>query len=140
AAQRGRPPQDRQRDRSMTIPYGRQLVDEDDIRAVCDVLRSDWLTTGPAVTKFESAVAEFVGAKHAVAVSSGTAALHPAMHAARIGPGDEVIVPAMTFAATSNAVLYCGGRPVFADVDPETLVIDPASVRAAITPRTRAIV
>jgi perosamine synthetase len=124
----------------MTIPYGRQLVDDDDIRAVCDVLRSDWLTTGPAVAKFEAAISEFVGAKHAVAVSSGTAALHAAMHAAKIGPGDEVVVPALTFAATSNAALYCGARPVFADVDPATLVVDPASVERAITPKTKAIV
>jgi dTDP-4-amino-4,6-dideoxygalactose transaminase len=108
----------------MTIPYGRQIVDDDDVRAVCDVLRSDWLTTGPAVGKFESAVSEFVGAHHAVAVSSGTAALHAAM----------------TFAATSNAVLYCGGRPVFADVEPGTLTIDPASVERALGPKTRAIV
>jgi UDP-4-amino-4,6-dideoxy-N-acetyl-beta-L-altrosamine transaminase len=124
----------------MTIPYGRQVVDDDDVRAVCDVLRSDWLTTGPAVAKFEAAVGEFVGAKHAVAVSSGTAALHVAMLAANIGPGDEVIVPAITFVATSNAALYCGARPVFADVDRRTLVVDPASVEAAITPRTKAIV
>ncbi len=124
----------------MTIPYGRQTVDDDDVRAVCDVLRSDWLTTGPAVRKFESAVSEFVGARHAVAVSSGTAALHAAMHAAKIGPGDEVVVPAMTFAATSNAVLYSGGRPVFADVDPGTLTVDPASVERALGPKTRAIV
>lgn len=124
----------------MSIPYGRQLVDDDDVRAVCDVLRSDWLTTGPAVARFEAAVGEFVGAKHAVAISSGTAALHAAMNAAEIGPGDEVIVPALTFVATSNAVLYSGGRPVFADVDREKLVIDPASVEAAVTSKTKAIV
>jgi len=124
----------------MTIPYGRQLIDDDDVRAVCDVLRSDWLTTGPTVGRFESAVADYASAKHAVAVSSGTAALHAAMHAAGIGPGDEVIVPSLTFLATSNAVLYCGGRPVFADVDRGTLVVDPESVLRALTPKTKAIV
>jgi len=88
------------------IPYGRQSIDEDDIQAVVEVLRSDWLTTGPMVEKFEHAVADFVGAKHAVAVSSGTAALHCAMYAAAIRPGDEVILPPMTFVATANAVVF----------------------------------
>ena len=78
------------------IPYGRQSIDDEDVRAVAEVLRSDWLTTGPAVERFEAAVAEFTGARHAVAVSSGTAALHAAVHALGIGPGDEVIVPPMT--------------------------------------------
>ncbi len=122
------------------IPYGRQCVDEEDIRAVVKVLRSDWLTTGPMVERFERAVADFVGAKHAVAVSSGTAALHAAMYAASIGPGDEVILPPMTFVATANAVLYQGGTPVFADVDPGTLLLDPAAVEKKITPRTKAII
>lgn len=122
------------------IPYGRQWIDEDDIRAVVDVLRSDWLTTGPKVTEFEQALAGFVGAKEAVAVSSGTAALHAAMYAAGIGPGDEVIVPPMTFAATANAVVFQGGIPVFADVDPDTLLIDPDKVEGKITPRTKAII
>src|ERR1039457_1877463 len=85
------------------LPYGRQWVDEDDIRAVVDVLRSDWLTTGPVVNQFEQAVADVAGARHAVAVSSGTAALHAAMFAVGVGPGDEVIVPPITFAATANA-------------------------------------
>ena len=90
------------------IPYSRQSIDEDDIQAVVEVLRSDWLTTGPMVEKFEQAVADFVGAKHAVAVSSGTAALHCATYAAGIGPGDEVILPPMTFVATANAVVFQG--------------------------------
>src|SRR5512137_2544498 len=98
------------------IPYGRQSIDEEDIQRVVEVLRSDWLTTGPMVERFEKAVADFVGSKYAVAVSSGTAALHAAMAAAGIGPGDEVIVPTMTFAATANAVVFQGGRPVFVDV------------------------
>jgi perosamine synthetase len=122
------------------LPYGRQSIDEDDIAAVVEILRSDWLTTGPAVDRFESAVAAYTGARHAVAVSSGTAALHAAMYALGVEPGDEVIVPPMTFAATANAVVYCGGTPVFADVLPGSLLLDPACVAAKITPRTRAIV
>ena len=126
------------RDQPRLIPYGRQWIDEDDVAAVVEVLRSDWLTTGPAVERFEKAVAAFTGAREAVALSSGTAGLHAAMHALGIGPGDEVIVPAMTFAATANCVVYQGGTPVFADVDPETLLISPDSVRRRITPREAA--
>jgi UDP-4-amino-4,6-dideoxy-N-acetyl-beta-L-altrosamine transaminase len=122
------------------LPYGRQSIGEDDIEEVAAVLRSDWLTTGPAVERFEGAVAEFTGARHAVAVSSGTAALHAAMYAADIRPGDEVIVPAMTFAATANAVVYCGGTPIFADVQQDSLLIDPTSVAEKITSRTRGII
>ncbi len=122
------------------LPYGRQWIDEEDIASVVEVLQSDWLTTGPTVGRFESAFAEVCGTPHAVAVSSGTAALHACMHALEIGAGDEVIVPPMTFAATANAVLYCGGGPVFADVDPGTLLLDPDQVEARITERTRAIV
>jgi perosamine synthetase len=122
------------------IPYGRQWIDEEDIRAVVEVLRSDWLTTGPKVGEFEQAFANLLGAKEAVAVSNGTAALHAAMYALRIGPGDEVIVPPMTFAATANCVVFQGGTPVFADVDPETLLIDPKQVESKITSRTKAII
>jgi len=122
------------------LPYARQSLDEDDINAVLEVLRADWLTTGPQVAAFEQDFAAFVGTREAVAVSSGTAALHTAMHAAGIGPGDEVIVPAMTFLATANAVVFQGGTPVFADVHPDTLLIDPDSAKKKITPRTRAIV
>lgn len=122
------------------IPYGRQSINDDDIRAVVDVLRSDWLTTGPAVQRFEDAIAEYVGAAHAVVVSNGTAALHSIMYALRIGPGDEVIVPAITFAATANCIVYQGGTPVFADVDPLRLLIDPACVERLITSRTKAVV
>lgn len=121
------------------LPYGRQSIDETDIDAVTAVLRSDWLTTGPNVGEFERAFAAFVGVTEAVAVNSGTAALHCAYHALGIGPGDEVIVPAMTFAATANAVLYQGGTPVFADVERDTLLIDPTDVERRITSRTRAI-
>ena len=122
------------------IPYGKQIIDDDDIAAVNEALRSAWLTTGPRVGEFERAFAEFCGASEAVAVSSGTAALHAAMRALNIGAGDEVIVPAITFAASSNAVVYEGGTPVFADVERDTLLIDAASVEEKITPRTRAIV
>jgi len=126
--------------RKTMLSYGRQWLNEEDIEAVVKVLRSDWLTTGPKVEEFEQAFADFVGAKHAVAVSSGTAALHAAMYAIGIGPGDEVIVPAMTFAATANCVVFQGGTPVFADVEPDTLLLDPTQVEAEITPRTKAII
>jgi len=122
------------------LPYGRQSIDEDDIAAVVEALRSDWLTTGPRVGSFEAALAAATGSREAVAVSSGTAALHLAMLALRIGPGDEVIVPTLTFAASANCVTYCGGTPVFADVDASTLLIDPTAVARLITPRTRAII
>ena len=126
--------------RRTLLPYGRQWVDEDDIAAVVDVLRSDWLTTGPKVGEFEQAFAEFTGVKEAVAVSNGTAALHAAMYAIGIGPGDEVLVPTMTFAASANCVVYQGGTPVFVDVEPDTLLIDPTQAEARITPRTKAII
>ena len=126
--------------RTSPLPYGRQSIAQDDIDAVVEVLRGDWLTTGPKVPEFEEAFARFTGAAHAVAVCNGTAALHCAFAALGIGPGDEVIVPAITFVATANAVLYQGGTPVFADVDAGTLLLDPASVEERITPRTRAII
>ena len=122
------------------IPYGRQHIDAEDIQSVADVLQSDWLTTGPKVSEFERAFANFVGAKSAVAVNSGTAALHASMYALEIGPGDEVIVPAMTFAATANCVVFQGGTPTFADVNPDTLLIDPSSVEDRISPKTRAVI
>jgi perosamine synthetase len=126
--------------RSSFLPYGRQSITDDDIKAVNAVLSSDYLTTGPAVTSFENRLTEAIGVEHAVAVSSGTAALHAMYAAAGIGEGDEVIVPIITFAATANAALYVGAKPVFADVDPATLLIDPASVAELITDSTKAIV
>jgi UDP-4-amino-4,6-dideoxy-N-acetyl-beta-L-altrosamine transaminase len=126
--------------RQKPLNYGRQSVDEEDIQAVVSVLRSDFLTMGPTIPAFERTVAEYVGAKYAVAVNSGTAALHAAAHAAKIGPGDDVIISLLTFAASSNCVLYQGGTPVFADVLPDTLNIDPEDVERRITPRTKAIV
>lgn len=122
------------------IPYGRQSVDEDDVRAVVGVLGADYLTTGPEVDAFERAFAQAVGAVEAVAVANGTAALHAAVNALGIGPGDEVLVPAITFAATANAVVFEGGTPVFADVDPDTLLIDVGKLAAAIGDRTRAVI
>ena len=126
--------------RTTTLPYARQWVDEDDITAVVEVLRSDWLTTGPLVSEFEAAFAEQVGAREAVAVSSGTAALHAAMFGLGLETGDEVIVPSMSFAASANCIVYQGGVPVFADVEPDTLLIDPEQVQAKITSRTKAII
>jgi perosamine synthetase len=122
------------------LPYGRHQVSDEDIAAVVAVLRSDWLTTGPRIEALEAAFAERVGAAECVALSSGTAALHAAMAAFGIGPGDEVIVPSLTFVATANAVVFQGATPVFADVDPATLLLDPRDAEARITARTRAIV
>ncbi|OGP71638.1 MAG: UDP-4-amino-4,6-dideoxy-N-acetyl-beta-L-altrosamine transaminase [Deltaproteobacteria bacterium RBG_13_58_19] len=122
------------------IPYARQLLDDADVAAVVQTLRSGWLTCGPQVEAFEAAIAEITGASQAVAVSSGTAALHAAMQALDIGPGDEVILPSLTFAATANAVVYQGGTPVFADIDPSNLLLNPLTAAAKITPRTKAII
>ncbi len=127
-------------ERFMYIPYGRQSLNEEDIQAVVDVLRSDYLTTGPRVSEFEKRVAEYVGAKYAVAVSNGTAALHVACLAAGIQEGEEVITSPITFAASSNCVLYCGGKPVFADIDRDTYNISPEELERKITERTRAII
>ena len=126
--------------RATLLPYGHQCIDDDDVRAVTQTLRGSWLTTGPKVAEFEKAFAAVAGVSHAVAVSNGTAALHASMAAVPIGPNDEVIVPALTFVASANAVLFQGGRPVFADVDPNTLLVDPNDVENKVNSRTRAIV
>jgi perosamine synthetase len=125
--------------RRTLLPYGRQSIDESDIHAVVETLRSDWLTTGPKVGAFEEAMAARVGAKHAVSFSSGTAALHAAAFTAGLQPGDEAITSPLTFAATANCVLYQGAMPVFADVLEDTLNLDPEQVAARITARTKAI-
>jgi perosamine synthetase len=125
--------------RETLLPYGRQSVDEADIQAVIDVLRSDWLTTGPKVGEFEEAFAARVGATHAVSFSSGTAALHGAAFAAGLSAGDEAITTPMTFAATGNCVLYQGAMPVFADVCSDTLNIDPPQIAKKVSSKTRAI-
>src|SRR6202167_4220387 len=125
--------------RETMLPYGRQSVSEDDVQAVVDVLRSDWLTTGPKVAEFEEALAAKVGAKYAVAFRSGTAALHGAAFAAGLKPGDEAITSPLTFAATANCVLYQGAQPVFADVSPDTLNLDPGRLAELITSNTHAV-
>ena len=126
--------------REKLLPYGRQSIGEDDVQAVAEVLRSDWLTTGPKVGEFEEAFADRVGAKYAVSFSSGTAALHGAAFAAGLKPGDEAITTPMTFAATANCVLYQGATPVFADVSADTLNLEPEQVAAKITSRTRVVI
>lgn len=126
--------------RNTPLSYGRQYIDEDDIRAVTDTLRSDFLTCGPKTRELEQALCGLTGAKYCVAVSNGTAALHLAALAAGVQEGDEVITSPITFAASANCALYCGAKPVFADIDPETYNIDPDSIRKCITPRTKAIV
>lgn len=122
------------------IYYGRQWIDEDDIKAVTEVLRSDFITCGPKVEEMERMLEAYTGARYAVAVSNGTAALHCACIAAGVGPGDEVITTPITFAASANCALYCGAKPVFADINPETYNIDPESIRANITDKTKAVV
>ena len=120
--------------------YGKQTIEDDDIKAVVDTLKGPLITCGPRVDELEEKLCEYTGAKYAVAVSNGTAALHCACIAAGIGSGDEVITTPMTFAASANCVLYCGARPVFADINPETYNIDPDSIRKCITSRTKAII
>ncbi|OPX34358.1 MAG: UDP-4-amino-4,6-dideoxy-N-acetyl-beta-L-altrosamine transaminase [Desulfobacteraceae bacterium 4484_190.2] len=122
------------------IPYGRQSIDEEDIRAVVSVLKSDWLTQGPAVEQFEKEFAAYCGARHAVAVSSGTAALHLAAIAAGFAQGDQVITTPITFVATANSIVYTGAEPVFVDVEPETACIDAGLIRQNISGSTRGII
>ena len=122
------------------IPYGRQWIDEADINAVGNVLRSDWITQGPTIELFESEVGRMVSATYSIVLANGTAALHAVCFAIGISPGDEVIVPTLTFAASANCVLYCGGKPVLCDIDPATLTIDVAQVERAITKKTKAII
>lgn len=126
--------------RSTFLPYGQQWIEKDDIEAVVEVLSSDWLTTGPNVARFEEEFAERFGPAKAVAVSSGTAALHAAMYALGAGPDREVIVPAMTFVATANCALFQGAVPIIVDVDPESLLIDPNSIEEKITEQTIAVI
>ena len=126
--------------RGAKIYYGRQWINKEDIRAVTETLRSDFITCGPKVDEMERALEAYTGAKYAVAVSNGTAALHCACLAAGIGPGDEVITTPLTFAASANCILYCGAKPVFADINPDTYNIDPQAIRKKITDKTKAIV
>lgn len=126
--------------REKPIFYGRQCIEQDDLDAVVATLTSDYITCGPKVKEMEEMLCRVTGARYAVAVSNGTAALHLAAMAAGFGPGDEVIVSSITFAASANCIRYCGATPVFADIDPDTYNIDPESIRRLITPRTRGIV
>lgn len=126
--------------RETPLSYGRQHIDDADIAAVVETLKSDYLTVGPKIAELEKKLCQVTGARYAVAVCNGTAALHLAAMAAGFHEGDEVIVSSITFAASANCVLYCGARPVFADIDPETYNMDPASVERLITPRTKGIV
>jgi perosamine synthetase len=126
--------------RPTLLPYGHQHIDEEDVRAVVEALRSDWITGGPRVAEFEEAFAGQVGARYAVSFSSGTSALHGAAYAAGLGPGDEAITSPMTFVATANAAVYQGAKPVFADVRYDTLNIDPAEIEKHLSSRTRAII
>ena len=122
------------------LPFTRPAINEDDIRAVDEVLRSGWITNGPRNAEFEAAVAEYTGAKYAVALSSATAAMHLALLAMGIGPGDEVITPSMTWVSMANMIELVGATPVFVDIDRETMLVKPEAIRAAITPRTKLIV
>jgi len=126
--------------RSDFIPYGKQYIDDQDIKSVNAVLQSPYLTTGPKVEEFEKELCEFTGATFAVAISNGTAALHAACYAAGISEGDEVITTPITFAASANCILYCGGIPVFADIDRDTWNIDPRKIEEKITSKTKAII
>lgn len=126
--------------RNSMLNYAKQWIEQDDIEAVVKVLQGDWLTTGPSVSEFEKVVSTYVGVNEAVAVNTGTAALHAAAFAAGIKPDDEVIVPPLTFVASANCILYLGGKPVFADVRADTLNIDPADIERKITSKTKAII
>ncbi len=126
--------------RETKISYGRQYIDDADIRAVTDVLKSGYITCGPKIGELEAKLCEITGAKYAVAVSNGTAALHLACLAMDLGPGDELITTPITFAASANCALYCGAKPVFADINPDTYNISPESIRQKITPATKAVV
>lgn len=126
--------------RNARLSYGHQYIDEADIQAVTEVLKSDFLTCGPKVSELEQALCGLTGAAHCTVVSNGTAALHVACLAAEIGPGDEVITTPITFAASSNAILYCGGTPIFADIDPKTYTVSPESIERCVTERTKAVI
>lgn len=126
--------------RSTKISYGRQYIDDADIQAVTDVLKSGYITCGPKVKELEDKICALTGAKYAVAVSNGTAALHLACMAIDLGTGDEIITTPITFAASANCALYCNAKPVFADINPDTYNISPESIRKCITPATKAVV
>lgn len=124
----------------MFIPYGKHYIDQEDIEAVVEALQADYIATGPGMDEFEKAFAKYVGAKYAVSVSSGTAALHAACYALDIKEGDEVITTPITFVSTASSVMLCGGRPVFADIEADTYNIDPEEIEKKITKKTKAII
>ncbi|MCG1024845.1 DegT/DnrJ/EryC1/StrS family aminotransferase [Dehalobacter sp.] len=126
--------------REQFLPYALPLIEEDDIEAVVDSLKSNWISKGPKTVEFERRFAEYIGVKHAIALNSCTAGLHIALLAAGIGAGDEVITTAMTFAASSNVIIHCGATPVLTDIDPKTMNIDPARIEEKITAKTKAII
>lgn len=126
--------------RNKFLPYGHQWIDDEDIKSVVEVLKGDWITQGPKIKEFEGAMAKSTGTKYAVALSSGTAALHAACFVADVASGDEVITSPITFAASSNCILYLGGKPVFADIKEDTSNIDPQEIEKKITNRTKAII
>lgn len=126
--------------RDKFLPYGKQVIDENDMKSVVNILNGDYLTTGPTVSEFEKKVADYVGSKYAVAVSNGTAALHIACLSAGIKEGDEVITTPMTFAASANCILYCGAKPVFVDIDKYTYNINVNEIEKNITPKTKAVI
>jgi dTDP-4-amino-4,6-dideoxygalactose transaminase len=126
--------------RKVFLPFSQPDIGQTEIDEVVDTLRSGWITTGPRTKEFERRFAEYVGARHAIAVNSCTGGLHVALAAAGIGPGDEVIVPTMTFCATANVVVHLGATPIIVDVEPDTLNIDPQGLETAVTPRTKAVI
>lgn len=125
---------------NLQIPFHRADLGEDEVNAVAEVIRSGWLTMGPKTFEFERQFADFIGASHAVAVSSGTAALHLALEAVGVSGGDDVLVPTTTFTASAEVVTYLGARPILVDIDPRTMNIDPLDLERKITPRARAII
>ncbi len=126
--------------RDSFLVFGKPVLGDEEINEVVDTLRPGWIGTGPKAVRFEQDFARYVGSKHALAVNSCTAALHLGLIANHIGPGDEVITTPLTFAATANVIMHVGAKPVFADIDPTTLNIDPANIERAITPQTKAII
>ena len=124
----------------LTVPFHRASIGEEEVYAVSDVLRGGWLTMGPKTFEFEKEFASYIGAEHAIAVSTGTAALHLSLEAAGVQQGDEVLIPTTTFTATGEAVTYVGARPVLVDIDPVTMNIDAADAARRVTPKTKAII
>lgn len=122
------------------LPFSRPALNEDDVTAIREVLQSGWITTGPKNQALEAEFCQLTGARHAIAVSSATGGMHVTLMALGIGPGDEVITPSLTWVSTANMISLLGAEPVMVDVDPQTLMVTPQAIEAAITPRTKAII